>query len=100
MELFKTAEKRDPAELLPETLPEPIDFVSHRQFVRETLENEVDLRANGTRFVDLAEEPERSIAYREQINSEGSPSDTVAAGYTWMPGTELTAKGAASGKGA
>ena len=81
-----------------ETLPAPIDFTSHRQFVRETLENEVDLRASGTKFVDFDEEPERSIAYREQLNSEGSPSNTVAAGYVWSPGTELTQR--AVGKGA
>ena len=58
MELFKKVENRDPAEVLPATLPEPIDYTSHREFVRETLENEVDLRASGTEFVDKAEEPE------------------------------------------
>ena len=92
MELFKKVENRDPAEILPATLPEPIDYTSHREFVRETLENEVDLRADGMEFVDKADEPERSIAYREQLNSDGSPSNAVAAGYVWMPGTELTAK--------
>ena len=100
MELFKKVERRDPAELLPATLPEPIDFVSHRQFIRETIENEVDLRADGTKFVDLENEPERSLAYREHINSEGSPSNTVAAGYVWTPGTELTLGLTAKGKGA
>ena len=100
MELFKEVEKRDPAELLPATLPEPIEYRSHRQFVRETLENEVDLRASGTQFVGKDEEPERSLAYREQMNSEGSPSQTVAAGYRWMPGTELTAEEKSKGKGA
>ena len=92
MELFKKVENRDPAELLPATLPEPIDYTSHREFVRETLVNEVDLRASGTEFVDKADEPERSLRYREQLNSEGSPSSAVSAGYVWMPGTELTAK--------
>jgi hypothetical protein len=100
MELFQKIENRDPAEVLPQTLPEPIDFTSHRQFVRETLENEVDLRASGTEFVDKADEPERSLAYREQLNSEGSPSSAVSAGYVWMPGTELTAGLSAKGKGA
>jgi hypothetical protein len=98
MEIFKEVENRDPAEVLPETLPEPIEFTSHREFVRETLEQEVDLRADGTQFVDKADEPERSLAYREHMNSEGSPSEMVAAGYKWMPGTEL-AMGAAAGKG-
>ena len=92
MELFKKVENRDPAEVLPATLPEPIDFTSHREFVRETLVNEVDLRADGMDFVDKANEPERSLRYREQLNSEGSPSSAVSAGYVWMPGTELTAK--------
>ncbi len=99
MELFKEVENRDPAELLPETLPEPIDFASHREFVRETLENEVDLRAAGPKFVGLEDEPERTLRYREQMNSEGSPSDAIAAGYQWMPGTELAAAKGAGGKG-
>lgn len=96
MDVFKKVENRDPAEVLPESLPEPIDFSSHREFVRETLEQEVDLRASGPDFVNKSEEPERSIAYREQMNSDGSPSETVAAGYKWMPGTELAK--AAAGK--
>jgi hypothetical protein len=100
MELFKQVENRDPAEILPATLPEPIEYRSHREFVRETLVKEVDLRASGTQFVGKEDEPERSLAYREQLNSEGSPSETVAAGYTWMPGTELTSEETAKGKGA
>ena len=103
MELMKKYEKRDPAELLPQTLPEPIAFESHRQFVRETLSREVDLRAAGTNFIHKDEEPDRaplSIAYRDQMNSEGSPSEVVAAGYTWTPGTELVEKKSAFAKGA
>jgi len=100
MELFKQVENRDPAELLPAELPEPIDYVSHREFVRETLAAEVDLRADGTQFVGKEDEPERSLAYREQLNSEGSPTETVAAGYRWRPGTELNADEVALGKGA
>ena len=103
MNLMKQIEKRDPAELLPPTLPEPIEYVSHRQFVRETLNREVDLRAAGTSFIHKDEEAERaplSIAYRDQMNSEGSPSEVVAAGYTWTPGTELVEKKSAFAKGA
>ncbi|HLM24175.1 MAG TPA: hypothetical protein VK274_03920 [Pyrinomonadaceae bacterium] len=103
MELFKQFENRDPAEVLPQTLPEPIDYQSHRQFVRETLNAEVDLRAAGTQFTHKDDEADRaplSIAYREQMNSEGSPSETVAAGYTWTPGTELAEGKSAFAKGA
>ena len=31
----------------------------------------------------------RSIAYREQMNADGSPSSIVSATYRWTPGTEL-----------
>jgi hypothetical protein len=103
MELFQQMERRDPAEILPQTLPEPIDYQSHREFVRETLNNEVDLRASGTQFTHKDDEADRSplsVAYREQMNSEGSPSETIAAGYTWTPGTELVQKKSAFAKGA
>jgi rubrerythrin len=92
MGLFKTMTRRDPAEVLPATLPEPIRFESHRDFVRQVLSNEIPLRANGTEYVPLAEESERSQRYRDELNAEGSPSETVAAGYQWKPGTELTSE--------
>lgn len=91
-ELFRKYEKRDPAELFPGDLPEPIQFASQRDFVRQVLAQEVDLRANGTQFVDKSQESQASINYRDHINSAGSPSETVAAGYIWSPGTELNRK--------
>ena len=103
MDLFQQFERRDPAEVLPQTLPELIDYQSHRQFVRETLNNEVDLRAAGTRFINVADEADQapqSIAYREQMNSEGSPTEIVAAGYVWTPGTELVERKSVFAKGA
>lgn len=90
MELFKTHERRDPMELLPDTLPDPIPFASQRDFVRQTLAAEVDLRARGADYVGANEEGAASLAYREYINSEGSPSEAVAQGYIWRPGTELS----------
>lgn len=91
MDLFRTIEKRDPAEVLPETLPETISFKSQREYVRRVLESQVNLRAVGTRFVDKSQVPATSPshAYRSHMNSKGSPSDQVSAGYQWMPGTEL-----------
>jgi hypothetical protein len=55
--------------------------------VRETL-REVPYRARGTEIGPLEESPE-TLEYRRELNSEGSPSDQVAAGYRWNPGTEL-----------
>jgi hypothetical protein len=89
IELFK-AEGRDPAELLGDgELPAPIVFKSHREYLREVIAAETQLRKNGTDFVDEADEGGSSLAYREQMNSEGSPSETVSATYRWTAGTEL-----------
>jgi hypothetical protein len=89
-ELFEETEGRDAAEVLPERLPEPIRYTSHREFVRETLRRELTLSAAGTEFVDREQETAATRAYRDQMNSDGSPTETVAAGYVWQPGTELT----------
>jgi hypothetical protein len=93
-DLMKKIEKRDPAELLPRTLPDPIKFESQRAFVRKTLEREVDLRASGTQFIDASKEPDDapSVRQREQLNQDGSPSELVAEGYRWVPGTELVTR--------
>ena len=91
MELFKQVERRDPAEVIGETLPDPIPFASQRDFVREVLTAEVDLSARGTEYVPRDEESDASRAYRDHLNSQGSPSEAVAAGYVYHPGTELAA---------
>jgi hypothetical protein len=94
LELFKKHDKRDPAEILPETLPEPIPFDSQREFVRKTLAAEVDLRADGAEIVPKEKESKLSLEYRRLINADGSPSELVSAGYKWAPGTELKLKAA------
>lgn len=90
MRLFKQVERRDPAEVLGDgTLPPRITFASQREFVRQVVASETQLRKDGTRFVDAAAEAAASIAWREQLNSEGSPSQAVSGGWRWTPGTEL-----------
>lgn len=88
--MFKQFEQRDPAEILPAQLPDPIPFASQRDFVRKILKQEVDLRANGTEIGK--QDSQASIAYRNAVNADGSPSETVAIGYQWAPGTELRRK--------
>jgi hypothetical protein len=99
-EVMKDVAKKDPAELLPESLPDPIKFESQRDFVRATLEGEVDLRARGADFIDASEEKADGLSarYREQMNRDGSPSEIVAQGYCWTPGTELVRRVAALGE--
>ncbi|WP_019142007.1 hypothetical protein [Noviherbaspirillum massiliense] len=96
VELFKKHERRDPMEVVPGDLPEPISFASQRDFVRQTLAREVDLRSKGTQFVDKSQESQASIDYRDHLNSDGSPSESVAAGYIWVPGTEINRRVAAN----
>ena len=91
-EMFKKHERRDPQEVIGQKLPTPIPFESQREFVRATLANEVDLRTRGADYVGLEEEAQSSLDYRNHMNSQGSPSETVAAGYSWRPGGELTRK--------
>jgi rubrerythrin len=91
-DLFRKHEKREPETVVPGMLPEPIPFESQRDFVRETLAAEVDLRTNGMEIVPLEEEAQSSLEYREYMNAQGSPSEIVAQNYAWRPGTELSLK--------
>lgn len=87
--LFEEEDDRDVHELLPTSLPAPIDFTSQRDFIRNVLKKEVGLRPSGTEFDGGA--TDASQAYAKKMNREGSPSETVADGWAWMPGTELAA---------
>jgi hypothetical protein len=88
MDLMRRVEKRDPAELLPKQLPDPIKFESQRAFVRKVLAAEQDFRAVGTKIGKLQDSPE-SLAYRQHLSSDGSPSELVTTDYQFTPGTEI-----------
>jgi rubrerythrin len=92
MDVFRRIEQRDPEELVPSELPEPIPYEEQREFVRKVLANEVDLRALDTEIVPKEQESSASLEYRAQMNSQGSPSTSASAGYRWAPGTELARK--------
>ena len=92
IDVCKEIERRDPAEFLPATLPEPIAYKSNREYVRQVLRDELNLRVDGPTFVNKSREPERSLAYRRQMNQDGSPTQTVAAGWQWSAGGELMAQ--------
>ncbi len=92
-EALKKYEKRDPASIVTTDFASPLEYRSQREFVRKVLVNEVDLRTDGTQFVARDKESPASLAYRQFVNADGSPSEAVASGYIWMPGTELNRKG-------
>ncbi|TCP08765.1 hypothetical protein [Caldimonas thermodepolymerans] len=91
IKLFKDIERRDPAEVLAE-VPTMLPFQSQRTFVRDVLEKEVGYRAIGPDFTPDGSESEATLAYRQDMNAKGSPSQAVSAGYRWAPGTELNRK--------
>jgi hypothetical protein len=89
-ELFKKFERRDPQELLDGKITSPIEYKSQRDFVRKVLKEEVNYRAVGKDFVKKPEkESQISRQYRDYMNSEGSPTEIVTAGYIYKPGTEI-----------
>ncbi|MCC6072425.1 hypothetical protein ACFSQU_08260 [Massilia sp. GCM10020059] len=89
---LKQFENRDPGEIITANFDSPLEFRSQRDYVRKVLASEIDVRTSGTQFVDKANESALSQRYRSLVNAEGSPSDTVASGYVWAPGTELNRK--------
>jgi rubrerythrin len=93
-ELFKQHERRDPQEVLPSSLPDPFPYQSNRDFVRQVLVDELDLRKSGTDYVPREQEPAASLDYRNHMNSQGSPTEIAAGDYRWLPGTELNRQAA------
>jgi hypothetical protein len=89
MDLMRRLEKRDPAEIVPVSLPDPIEYRSQREFVRSVLATEVGYTANGPRIGALSDSVD-TLSYRRQLNAHGSPSDAISAGWHWRPGGELT----------
>jgi len=73
-------EGRDPAELLPPSLPEiPVTFQENKDYVREVLAATVDLRTDGTGYapVDDLSKDHRFFAYNKLANAGGTPSEEV-----------------------
>jgi len=93
-DMFERYERRDAAEVLTSKLPSALEFVPHREFLRETVRREAGLTALGETFIPRDQEPldSRSAQYRAHLNSEGVASASVSAGYVWAPGTELSHK--------
>jgi len=90
--LFEQHEKRDAAEILDAALPRPIEYVPHREFVREVLRREVGFGSSGADLVaNREDEPERTREYRAHLNRDDQPSNIVSGGWSWQPGGELAA---------
>jgi hypothetical protein len=79
-DLLRRYEGIEPEELLPPSLPDtPVTFEPNKDYVREVLASQVDLRADGEAYVPEADLPDDnpSRAYRAVVNSGGAPSELV-----------------------
>jgi hypothetical protein len=83
---------RDPASIISADFAAPLAFRSQRDYVRKVLADEAGLRTSGSEFVAHDKAGLVSTCYRESVNADGSPSEAVASGYVWTPGTELNRK--------
>jgi len=96
-DLLRRFEGVDPEEILPPELPDtPVTFEPNKQYVREVLASQVDLRADGLRYVPVDElgSDHRYFRYQETVNAGGVPSEQVieadrsASGHEFRDETE------------
>jgi hypothetical protein len=79
-EHMRRLEGRDPAELLPPSLPDvPVTFEPNKDYVRQVLTDQVGLRTDGLDYVDVDDLPadHRYFAYQGTVNEGGAPSEQV-----------------------
>jgi hypothetical protein len=78
--MMRRYEGVEPEEVLPGSLPEPTRFQENKQYVREVLSSQIDLRTLGTQFLPLDQLPKDApyFAYQQQVNGGGMvPSEQV-----------------------
>lgn len=74
-ELLKRYDGREPTEILPAALPEPVRFEPNKEYVRDILANEVDLTSLGTGYV--MDSHRRYQDHQARVNAGGVPSEQV-----------------------
>ena len=88
-DLLRSRDREDPQRLIGRDLDTPLAFASQREFVRQVLRDQMDLSCAGGVYVSRSQESRLTRDWRARVNAEGSPSEALAAGYAWYPGTEL-----------
>lgn len=81
-EMMKSVDGKNPADMLPKEIPEPVTFKSNKDYVRKVLGSQIDLTADNADFVQAGSLPQdhRWHLYRQQVNGgDGSsnPSEVV-----------------------
>jgi hypothetical protein len=79
-DLLRRYEGIEPEELLPRELPDtPLTFEPNKEYVREILASQVDLRPDGLGYTEEQDLPEdhRFFAFQSLVNAGGEPSEQV-----------------------
>ena len=85
-DLMRRYEGRDPEDILPQELPQPVLFEPNKAFLRELLATQIDLTSLGTGYVQEAHE--RFQKMQEALNSGGVPSEQVIEDHVERFGTD------------
>jgi hypothetical protein len=78
--LLQKYEGMDPEEILPPTLPDtPVTFEPNKDYVREILATQYDLRTDGMDYVPVDDLPSshRYFAFQDRVNGQGVPSEQI-----------------------
>ncbi|WP_366552699.1 hypothetical protein [Aquibaculum sediminis] len=80
-ELMREVEKRDPEALLPKAIEQPMSFRENKTWVRQILEQQVELTAKDSEFVPIGDLPDddRYFAYQRAVNGDWSPTEAAIA---------------------
>lgn len=79
-EMMRRFEGVEPEEILPASLPEPTRFQENKQFVRDVLASQINLRTEGTQYIPLDQLRPDALyfTYQQQVNGDGPvPSEQV-----------------------
>jgi hypothetical protein len=79
-DLLRRFEGIEPEEILPPALPDtPVTFEPNKDYVRQILAEQIDLRADGLDYIPDAELPDdhRTRRYQQVVNAGGAPSEDV-----------------------
>jgi hypothetical protein len=79
-ELLRKYEGVEPEEILPPALPDvAVTFEPNKEYVREILASQYDLRTDGVEYVRLEDLPKehRYFEYQNTVNAGGAPSELV-----------------------
>jgi hypothetical protein len=79
-DLLRKYEGIEPELILPPAMPDtPVTFEPNKDYVRDILASQVDLRTDGLNYVADSDLPDdhRSRQYRDVVNAGGVPSEMV-----------------------